>query len=303
MKKDYNRDVMSDMPMEASFVAPAKTTSSTKTATKPKINAIGTQKRTTKTSTASKSSSGKTSTSKSTTKTATAKSTKATETKSKTAASKSVETKTSKTKKEQPVEETFESKKLRTKLVNADSDITDLEKLNESNIKSYRFKSKRNKVIIVVLSFLLILSILAVTILLTISKLKSNCYLYAYGNVDAVFVVNGQEMKKFRTPSNLQGNRILEVDIDVQINTYAQYNIRFIPMCYQKGMLLENTLIYEHNTDLFKYGGDGYYYSIAPIQGGQTIDLCGGIILDYDYQDTLNVDNFLLEFCVYFEKV
>lgn len=278
MKKDYNRDVMSDMPMESSFVAPVKQTkSTTKSATtKPKINAIGTQKRTTKTSVSSKTSS-------------TGKS--RTGTSSKSAGAKS-------NNKEQTVQ-TSESKKLRTKLTNKDSDFSDLEKLNEANLKTYRFKSKRNRVIIVVLSFLLVLSILALVILLTISKLKSNCYLYVHGNADAVCIVNGQEMEKFRTPSNLQGNSILEVDIDLQINSNGLYDIKFTPMCYQKGVLLQNTLIYEHNTELFRYGDDGYYYSIRPIRGGQIIDLCGGIILDYEYKDSLNADNFLLEFNVY----
>ena len=75
MKKDYNRDVVSDMPIEASFTSSVEKSTQKKT-TKPKINAIGSQKKTTST--------GKTSTSRSssTSKTTTAKtlSTKSTKT-------------------------------------------------------------------------------------------------------------------------------------------------------------------------------------------------------------------------------
>ena len=111
MKKDYNRDVMSDMPVDSSFTPPVKTTKPTTVKTsKPKINTIGTQKRTGKAVT-SKTSTGKS---------------KASTGKSKVQASGS-------------------SKELRTKLTNSGKDLTDLEKLNEENIKTFRFKSKRNK--------------------------------------------------------------------------------------------------------------------------------------------------------------
>ena len=50
MKKDYNRDVMSDMPVDASFTPSVETKTNKKTTSKPKISAIGTQKRTTNSS-------------------------------------------------------------------------------------------------------------------------------------------------------------------------------------------------------------------------------------------------------------
>lgn len=284
MKKDYNRDVMSDMPVEASFT-PSTQAKTTKTTTKPKISAIGTQKRTTtsKSTSTSKSNASKTSTLKS-------------------SSSKSLAGKesTAKTDKEQ---QEVKSKKLRTKLTNSDSEISDLEKLNEENIKSYRFKSKRNKVLIAVLSVLLAITIVSIVTYLTISRLKTNCNFYAHGDASVVFVIDGTEMDEFRTPSNLQGNRILKLDIKVKIESSGYYNVKFIPKCYQKGVLMNNTLIYEQNFDLFYEGGDGYYYSINPISGDQTIRLCQGVILDYEYEHTLNVDNFRMDFDVYFEKV
>lgn len=275
MKKDYNRDVMSDMPVEASFAPSVETKPKKTTTSKPKISAIGTQKRTSGT-------------------------TKKTSTKSITV-SKSSETKktTAKTQQEQGAGD----KKLRTKLTNSDSEITDLEKLNEENIKSYRFKSKRNKVIIAILSVLLAITIISIVAYMAISKLKTNCNFYIHGDVSAEFIIDGEKMDEFRSPSNLQGNRILKINIEVNIKSSGYYKVKFIPKCYQKNVLMKNTLIYEQNVNLFYEGGDGYYYSINPIAGDQKILLCQGIILDHDYENSLNVDNFRLDFDVYFEKV
>lgn len=282
MKKDYNREVMSDMQIDGSFVPPVRS-STTKTTTKPKISAIGSQKRTISTGSKTGAKSGTTTKS------------------NKTASSKSQSSKETKAGVKGEVDGA-EDKKIRTKLLNAQSEIDDLEKLNEENIKSYRFKSKRNKVLIVILSVLLALSIAIIVTYAVITRLKTNCNMYIHGEVDAVFIINGEEIDEFRTPANLQGNSILELNIEVKILTNAAYKISFKPECYQKGVLMQNTLIYEHNTSLFYEGADGYYYSKHPIQGGQTIRLCGGVILDRDYEETLNVDVFKMDFRVYFEK-
>lgn len=255
MKKDYNRVVVSDMPIDTSFTPPVEAKTQKEIKTKPKINVIGKQNK--------------------------------------------KETNNKSTKKDA----SSSTKKLRTQLTNADAELDDLERLNEENIKVYRFKNKRNKVVIAILSVLLVITIATITTLIVITKLKANCNFYVKGDADASFIINGEEMREFRSPSNLQGNRIFEIDIDVKIKSGGYYYVKFIPKCYQKGVEMKNTLIYEANIELFYEGGDGYYYSSAPIQGGQTISLCDGIILDYDYEDSLNVDNFKLDFYVYFEKI
>lgn len=269
MKKDYNRDVVSDMPVDASFTPPAEVkTQKRTTTTKTKINAIGTQKRTT-------------------TKTVTTTTKKA----------------SSSAKSKNDNAGTASEAKLRTKLKSASAEISDLEKLNESNIKAYRFKSKRNKVVIALLSVVLAITIITVATIVIIAKLKANCNFYIHGDANAVVYVDGQQLNEFRSPSNLQGNRIFKMDIELSIKSSGQYNITFVPKCYQKNVLMENTLIYEHNTELFKENADGSYSSIQPISGKQTIYLCGGVILDYYYQNTLNVDNFKLDFHIYIEEV
>ena len=190
---------------------------------------------------------------------------------------------------------------IKTKLTKKDGELEDLEKINEENIATYRFKSKRNKLVIVLLSIMLVISIATITTYLIIIKLKPNCYMHVHG-VSATFIVDDQEMSKFRAPSNLQGNRTLHLDIKLKIEESGSFRIRFIPLCYQKGVLMENTLVYEHSK-LFIDGGDGSYYSKGVVEGNQTIELCNGIILDYYYEDSLNVDNFKMDFHVYAEKV
>jgi len=266
MKKDYNRDVVSDMPVDTSFTSPTIKRTTTKSTSKPKINAIGTQKRTTtKTSTANKNT-------------------------SKSTASKVKESSANK-------------KSIRTTLINSSTELDDLEKLNEESFKTFRYKSKRNKVIIALLSVLLVISIATIVTLFVVSKLKTNCNFYIHGDVDAQFIINGKEMKEFRAPSNLQGNRVFNFDVELRIHSGGSYKIKIIAKCYQKGVLMSNTLIYKHNLDLFYDGGDGYCYSKDAINGNQTIFICEGVILDYVYEDTLNVDNFKLDFHVYLEKV
>lgn len=210
---------------------------------------------------------------------------------------------TAKVKQNVKAKSSTQEKKLRTKLINSDVEISDLEKLNEENIKSYRFKSKRNKVVIVLLSVLLAIAIASIATYLAITRLETNCNMILHGSVDAQFIVDGQEMSSFRAPSNLQGNRVLALDIQIRIEEAGNFSIRFAPKCYQKGVLMQNTLIYDFNTDLFYEGGDGYYYSKMQIVGNQTIQLCKGIILDYEYEDSLNVDNFRFEFHTYIDKI
>lgn len=195
--------------------------------------------------------------------------------------------------------------KPKTKLVSKSENLQDLEKLNEDNIKTYSVRSKRSKVVIVLLSVMLVIAIAVIAVYISITKLKTNCTMYLHGNVSATILVDGMELEEFRAPSNLQGNRVLRLDIKLKIEESGSFNIKFIPKCYQKGVLLENTLAYIDNypDNQFMEGGDGYYYSEEAIEGNQTISLCSGIVLDYFYEDSLNIDNFKMEFHIYIEKV
>lgn len=267
MKKDYNRLTTSDMPLDSSFTPQVEVVKEKKITSKPKINAVGK-------STTSKAKTGG----------------------SKTSGIKSGKSATTKS-------SSSSNSKLRTKLVQSDVEISDLEKLNEENIKSYRFKSKRNKVVIVVLSILLAITIATIAIYASITNLETNCKMIVH-DVDATFFVNDEEMTEFRAPANLQGDCILNINIKIKINESGLFKIRFEPVCYQKGVLMENTLIHDHNVVLFdKSEDETYCYSTEIIEGNQIIFLCNGIIIDDAYEKTLNVDNFQFEFHVYVERV
>lgn len=199
-----------------------------------------------------------------------------------------------------------EKKAVKTSSENEDNkfteDLKDLEKINEGNLQNVRYKSRRNKVIIILLSVFLIISIASVAVYVVITKLKTNCNMYVSG-ARASYVLNGMAINEFRAPSALEGNRILKVEIKLKIKEFGKFRIRYTPKCYKDGVELDNVLIYGCNFDLFYEGGDGYWYSNEPIKGNQTILLCRGIILDDSYDEKLNVNNFRLDFYTNLEKV
>ena len=107
MKKLYDKNTFTDMPLDASFPAPINNIKPKTATAKPKVNAIG-KKANTETS------------KKKTTTTAT----------------------TSKKQPEKKVEETSNTKK-------SSKEKSELEKLNEESLKTFRSGSKRNKIVIV----------------------------------------------------------------------------------------------------------------------------------------------------------
>ena len=262
MKKEYNRNTLTDMPLDASFNATTSSTERKITKTsKPKINAIGKK------------------------------------------ATNELQRKTAKPSKPATKTKTVnEDKNVKTKLTKNIEFLDDLEKLNEENLKTFQTKTKRNRFVIVLLSIALAAAIAVISVYLVITNLKTNCVMNVYG-ARATYIVDGEEMSRFRAPSNVQGNRILKLDIKLKIEESGSFYIRFQPKCYQNGKLMENTLIYEANLDLFYEEADGSYYSKKPIKGKQTIQLCEGIILDYYYKDTLNINNFKMEFETYLEEI
>lgn len=267
MKKVYNQATKSDMPLDSSVISSTPTAPKT---TKSKINVIGKKTGTSKSATSSKSA---------TTKNSTASKSSSTS-----------KTQTSSTKK---------SSVLKSNSI----ELQDLEKLNDDNLKKLTFRTKRNRVVIITLALLLVIAIASIIIYSTISKLENNCFLEVRGDASATYVIDGKELEKFRTPSNLQGNRILEFDTDIKIESSGSYYVHFQILCYQNEVLLNNTLVYNPNLELFELGLDGCYYSREMISGNQTVDLCQGVVLDMQYEHSLTVDNFTMKIITVFERV
>ncbi|MBR6779354.1 MAG: hypothetical protein IKM43_04370 [Clostridia bacterium] len=192
---------------------------------------------------------------------------------------------------------------LRTKLSSDTIDAVDLEKLNEEKIQNHSFRAKRNMVIIVILSILLAITVAIIAIYASTITKRNNCFVYSYGDTYANYIIDGKEVEEFRTPPNIKGNSIFSFYTDIYIVGTETYDIKFSIDVYESGVLLNNTLVYEPNLKLFTRDSDGFYHSKLPIQGGQTINLCQGVILDRQYENSLNANNIEIKFNTYFEKV
>lgn len=192
---------------------------------------------------------------------------------------------------------------VRKKIAKDSIDLKELEKLNEESIKSHSFRSKRNQVIIVVLSLLLVLAIAFIIIFAIVTKVENNCFLTTEG-AQASYVVNGEELSEFRAPGNIRGDCILEVFIDLKIQESGNFNVKYTVKCYYNDTLLNNVVVYEPNTSEngFTYKSDGYYHSKSPIGGNSTVRLCQGVALN-EFDIDLNDKNFRLEVHTYLEKV
>lgn len=237
-KKRYNRNTMSDMPMEKELSSSVKTFQDSKK--KSKINVIGNKP----------------------------------------------------TKRTNPKPEIDELEEI--------GQYGDAKRQNEEAIRNYHTKVKRNRVAIIILSVMLVLTVALLAIYIGAMSLETNCKMIIH-NANATYIIDGKETNRFRAPSNLQGNRILKMEIQLRIDDPGQYKIKFQPRCYIKNQLLDNTLVYIFNTELFRDGGDGYFYTKDDvyINGHEVVTLCEGIILDYQYESSLNVDNFRMEFHTY----
>ncbi len=194
-------------------------------------------------------------------------------------------------------------KQIDQRLRSSNISIDDLETINEQNLKKYRSRTTRNKVVIAVLILLLLAAITTIVVIVSVKRLENNCELKVYGNVDAEFIVDGEKMDKFRTPFGVQGNRVYMIDTDIQINSTGQFNVYYTIEVFQSGVKLKNTFAYEYNHEFFTNSGNGRYSSVAPISGGQTISLFDGVVLDDAYENTLNTDNFRMVVSIYFERV
>ena len=181
--------------------------------------------------------------------------------------------------------------------------IDDYEQTNAYNTRLIRGKLRRNKVIISVLLILLLVSLATIIVAYVFLNLDKTCYVNVVGDVSADCIVDGHSITSFRVPSSIKGNRVLKLDIDLKINEPGDYNIKYKAVCFQDEDVLANTQIYQPNEELFQAVGNGYYGLIAPVEGGKVIDLCGGVIIDYHYEESLNVNNFSMQFEIIIEKV
>ena len=303
MKKIYHDADLTDMPLDSDKTRSPIGAPKTETA-KSKINVIK------KTSSAK---SGGSSTSKSTAK----KSSTATKTKEVKEKDKELkEPKTEKKPKKEPkvaepkkveepkVKEKVEDKpSLRSKLKKDSLDNVDLEKLNEESIKSRSFRTRRNRMIIIVLSVLIAIAVATIAIYAGVAILEPNCFTYVHGDSAAVYIINGKELDSFRAPNTIKENRVYKFNAKLKIEESGKFDVKFIIFVYCGGYLVENTAVYESNIKAFYKGDDGYYYSHTPISGYQTVELCKGVDIRNQPELNVNDSNFKMEIHTYITKV
>ena len=202
-----------------------------------------------------------------------------------------------------PAEENLTKKEFKARAKIDAEQLKKLEKINKESMSQYSYKGRRNNFMIVLLVILLVSVIAGFGIYFGVSKLKNNSFLYVFGETNCDFIVDGEETDKFRTPPEIKGNRVLEFNLDLKINASGEFRIRFVAEVYKNNELLENTFINRPNLEMFKYGENGYCDSINTVSGNQTINLCKGVMIDREYEDSLNINNFKLVINVYLERV
>lgn len=190
---------------------------------------------------------------------------------------------------------------LRNKLSKSDVLTENLEKLNEESIQSHSFRSKRNQVVIILLSIMLALSIAFLVVYLVVTKVDKTCYVYTHGDAEVAILIDGEEISEFAPPANLTGNCIFNFNADLNIKSAGTYNIRLVIECYYNDELLNNIVIYEPNLDVLTYNNAGYYNSKTTVTGNQTISLCQGVAINELGKD-IEADGFTMEIHVYVER-
>ena len=184
-------------------------------------------------------------------------------------------------------------------LVGTDEELEDLEKINEEGLKSQTGKGKRKQYIIVILSILLVATISFLTTFLILTHVDKNCDLNVYGNVKAEYLIEGKEKSQLRLPSNIRSNTILHLDLDMEIKSGGQYNVKYKISCYFNGEALRDFDVYEPNREFFQYI-DGFFVSIEPLSG--EFNLCKGVVINNEFGSVLNSSGFRMVVDTYIER-
>lgn len=193
------------------------------------------------------------------------------------------------------------STNLRSKLKQNNIKNENLEKLNEDRIHSHSFRGKRNQVLIVLLSILLAIAVAFIVIYWRVTLVEKNCFVYIHGDVDAVAIIDGNELSEFASPNNISGTCIFSFNASVDVHSSGNYKIKYKITCYNNDVELYNVVIYEPNLSLFTYANNGYYESKTLISGSQQIKLCEGVAFN-ELNVDVDYDSFKLVLEIYFER-
>ena len=173
--------------------------------------------------------------------------------------------------------------------------VLDLDTIADANKQKFDTKGRRNNVIILVLSLLLVVSLvyLIIAIIGYRQKLKEpNLRYYVEGS--AVWSIEGGPDTKFMMKQGVMRDTIYVIDADLTITTEASVQLVLDIKFTIDGQETFLPGLYEINENLIRVDKSNKFVYQNTITGGGTIDICNG----FDFRDApahINSRNIYLE--------
>lgn len=183
--------------------------------------------------------------------------------------------------------------------------VLDMETIQDANKQKLQTKGRRNGVIILVLSLLLVASLvyLAVAIMnFYNSKKAPNCKYVVQGTADAHWIVEGGEKTEFVLRSGLKRDMIYVLDSQLEISTVESVSLSIEVKVLLEGEAILIEGLQEYNENLVRVAKTNKYVYQTSITGGGTIELFKGIDFS-NAPNNLSSDNIEIEVIAYVDIV
>lgn len=175
--------------------------------------------------------------------------------------------------------------------------VLDVETIQDANKQKFETKTKRNNVVILILSLLLVASLiyLALAILnYRNSKREPNCQYLVHGDAEAEWIVEGKNDTKFTLRQGLATNMVYLLNSSINIKT-----TQTVMLSIEINVLIEDEPymiwgLYEGNSNLIRVENSNEFVYETTIAGGGTIALFKGIDFS-EAPDSLSSENVKIE--------
>jgi len=159
--------------------------------------------------------------------------------------------------------------------------VLDMDTINDANQQKLSAKgNRRNNVIIIVLSLLLVLSLVYLAIAFAQynqSKKEPNCRYNIVSDVDARWLIDGKTNTKFVIGNGLESGKILNLKSELQINTLDKVGIMLTVEVKIDGQDYVVAGLDGINDNLIRYDGTNTWEYRGGLEGGGLVYLFGGI--------------------------
>lgn len=181
--------------------------------------------------------------------------------------------------------------------------VLDMETIQDANKHKLHTKGKRNSVVILVLSLLLVVSLVYLLIAIigfNNSKKEPNCRFKVEGN--ATWTIEGKSKTEFILPQGITRDMIFVINAALNINTTESVGLYIDVKALLNGEEILIAGLHEHNTELVRVQNTNRFVYQSAIVGGGTIHLFNGIDFSEAPHD-LTSDNLVLEITAHLENV